>query len=47
MKFMETSEDADPGIINKFLKSIEQFENAWENAESKKVVEILEHPEFK
>lgn len=47
MKFMESHEDASPELINKFLENVLHFEEAFEKAESKKVIEILEYPKFK
>ena len=47
MEFMETADDAEPEIINQFLNNVKAFEEAWETAESKKVMELLGYPEFR
>ncbi len=47
MEFMETSDDADPEIINQFLNNVQAFEEAWESAENKKVAELIGCTEFK
>lgn len=39
--------DAPPEVMNNFLSSVEEFEEAWKNVEDKKVKEILNYPEFK
>ncbi|MHB8338532.1 MAG: hypothetical protein ACYDEE_14045 [Ignavibacteriaceae bacterium] len=44
---MERKDDAPPEIINKFLDNVNDFEEAWEKAESKKVIEILGFPRFR
>jgi hypothetical protein len=46
MKFSESGEEASPEIINKFLDSVKHFEEAFEKAETKKVIEILKNPLF-
>jgi hypothetical protein len=47
MEYSEESEDAPPEIINEFLEHVKEFEEAWENTESKKIKEMLGFPEFK
>ncbi len=39
--------EAPPEVMNNFLDYIQQFEENWEKAESKKIKEILGFPEFK
>ena len=47
MQGMESSDNASPELVNNFLNSVQQFEEAFEKAESKKINEILEFPIFK
>ncbi len=46
MKSYTAEETAPPEIMNQFLNNIENYENAYKNAERKKVIEILEYPVF-
>jgi len=47
MKSMGFNENASPELINKFLNNVQQFEEAYEKAETKKIFEILNSPNFK
>jgi hypothetical protein len=47
MTHMEDGENTSPEIMNEFLNYIESFEESWKNAETKKVKEIMNFPEFK
>jgi hypothetical protein len=47
MEFLGGEDNAPPEIINKFLDNVKDFEEAWEKAESKKIIEILGFPRFR
>lgn len=47
MQKFEVNEDTPPEIMNSFLNNIEQFEEQYENAENKKIIEILGFPAFR
>ena len=47
MKFMESHQDVSPELINKFLENVQHFEEAFQKAENKKVIEILKYPKFR
>lgn len=45
--YHKVDENAPPEIESQFLNYVKQFEEQWENAETKKVIEILGNPSFK
>ncbi len=45
--YHKVNENLPPEIESQFLDNIKQFEKQWENAEIKKVIEILGNPHFK
>ncbi len=47
MDFSKEKENAPPEVINSFLNYVEEFEEAWNNAERKKIIEILGFSNFK
>lgn len=47
MGAMDVNSEAPPEIVNTFLNQVEQFEEAWDNCEDKKIEEILEFPVFR
>ncbi|MFH1194731.1 MAG: hypothetical protein V1720_03400 [bacterium] len=47
MDFQKGETELPPEIENQFLNNVEKFEEAWENAESKKIIEIIGNPVFK
>ncbi len=46
MKYSGTNSEAEPEIINQFLSNVKAFEDAFEIAESKKLIEMLGFPKF-
>lgn len=47
MTHMGEGGNASPEIMNEFLTYVENFEESWKNAESKKVMELMDFPVFK
>ncbi len=47
MDFHDTNSEASPMVMNEFLNYVEKFEESWEKAENKKVIEIIGNPVFK
>ncbi|MBU2445089.1 MAG: hypothetical protein KJ666_05885 [Bacteroidetes bacterium] len=45
--YHKVNEETPPEIESQFLDNIKKFEEQWENAETKKVIEILGNPHFK